>query len=308
MFEDRASWLAWRRLGVGASDVAGILGISPYASPWSVWADKVHLLADRDPTDAMLAGKWLELAIGPWFAHETGLAIAGEQLAITHPEHTHHRATVDGLVFDTPPEASARHEDLLREALGGQEIKHEAFGRPWSSVPAHYEAQAWWQMHVGQLERVWVTVLQGRRLTWHLIERDQTEIDFIVARVDRFWAEHVLTGTPPATDNHDATIRAIAAVYPKETPGASVALDTLTGTLTTWQRAKDNERAAEKAKKAAAAEITAALGAAEEGTVAGQRVVSWRAQTRTTTCGACGHAETSDPFRVLRPHKPKKES
>lgn len=38
--DDRAEWLEWRRNGIGATDVAGILGVSPWASPWSVWADK----------------------------------------------------------------------------------------------------------------------------------------------------------------------------------------------------------------------------------------------------------------------------
>ena len=48
---DRAEWLAWRRSGIGASDVAGILGISPWASPFTVWADKLGLLPDEDLDD-----------------------------------------------------------------------------------------------------------------------------------------------------------------------------------------------------------------------------------------------------------------
>ena len=38
---ERAEWLQWRRGGLGGSDIAGVLGLSPWSSPWSVWADKV---------------------------------------------------------------------------------------------------------------------------------------------------------------------------------------------------------------------------------------------------------------------------
>ena len=46
---ERTDWLAWRRKGIGASDIAGILGISPWASPWSVWAD--WILSTFDDVD-----------------------------------------------------------------------------------------------------------------------------------------------------------------------------------------------------------------------------------------------------------------
>ena len=38
----REEWLEWRRGGLGGSDVAGVLGVSPWATPFSVWWSKVH--------------------------------------------------------------------------------------------------------------------------------------------------------------------------------------------------------------------------------------------------------------------------
>mgnify|MGYP000308297088 CR=1 FL=1 len=49
--EARADWKLWRRGGLGASDLPAILGISPWASPFSVWADKCGLLPDEDDED-----------------------------------------------------------------------------------------------------------------------------------------------------------------------------------------------------------------------------------------------------------------
>ena len=86
MTTTRDDWLAWRRGGIGGSDIAAILSLSPWQSPWSLWADKTGLAADTHENEAMEAGRWLELAIGPWFADRTGLHVAGEQMLVTHPE------------------------------------------------------------------------------------------------------------------------------------------------------------------------------------------------------------------------------
>lgn len=292
MTSDRAAWLDWRRRGIGGSDIAGILGISRWSSPWWVWADKVNVLPDSD-SEVMEAGRWLERAIGPWFAHRTGLHVLGEQTWLEAPDRPWMRCTVDGFVAESLNSAPA-------DALGLLEIKTAQPGRRWDEIPPDYQAQGLWQMAVAGLDRVWFAVLMGRRLDIHELARDDDEIAYMVERAEEFWTCHVLPGTPPPVDDHDATGRAIAAIYPHETPGVSVALDELDETLGTWGHAKRAKRDAENLERLCANEIRAALGDAEEGTVAGHRAVTLRAQTRTTTCKGCGHAETSKEFRVLR--------
>lgn len=304
--DERSDWLAWRRHGVGASDVAAILGISPFASPWSVWAEKVGLIGEQEANEAMEAGHWLELAVGPWFAHKTGLYVTGEQMRCEAATNSVHRCTLDGYVGEGA-------EVSIDAALGGLEIKFEAFGRRWDEIPAHYQAQGQWQMHVTDLERVWFAVLRGRTLDIHELVRDQDDIDFMVDAVDRFWADHVVAGTPPATDGHDATLRAIAEVYPEATPDA-VEIDDIAEVVAQLEEAKAAKKAAEADEAAAKAALQARLGTHEEGTVAGQRVVSWRPQSRSgidTKALTAAHPDiaeqfaTTSEFRVLRTHKPK---
>jgi predicted transcriptional regulator len=105
---------------------------------------------------------------------------------------------------------------------------------------------------------------------------------------------------PPPTDGHDATLRAIAQVYPQQTPDLSVELDDLTNVLDEWRAAKAERNAADVREKAAKAAICAALADGEEGTVNGERVVSWRQQTRES------YVVKEASFRVLRETKPKK--
>lgn len=290
---DRPAWLERRRQGVGASDVAGILGISPYASPFSVWGEKVGLLGEEPSNEVMEAGRWLELAIAPWFTSRTGLHVAGEQTFVEAGDGLAF-CTLDGFVTEAPTPS-------LVDPLGNLQIKTAGFGKKWDPIPAHHQAQCQWEMYVTGLEREWLAVLMGRRLDVHLLERDEGDIAFIKSRVDRFWEEHVLTGTPPATDGHDATLRALAEVYPTHTPDKSVELDELADVIAEWRAAVAQRLAAKPIEDAAKAAIAAALGDAEEGTVAGERAVSFRQQTRKS------YVVKESKFRVLRDLVAKEE-
>ena len=83
---ERETWLAWRRAGIGGSDVAGILGLSPWASAYSVWVSKVTELVDED-NERFEFGRRAEPMLAEWFHDRTGLFVAGEQSWCSHLEH-----------------------------------------------------------------------------------------------------------------------------------------------------------------------------------------------------------------------------
>ena len=43
----REAWLELRRHSIGGSDAAGIVGLSKWASPYSVWAEKTGRLPEQ---------------------------------------------------------------------------------------------------------------------------------------------------------------------------------------------------------------------------------------------------------------------
>lgn len=308
---DRSAWLAWRRQGIGASDMAGLLGISRWSSPWSVWADKSGLLPINDDdgaSDKMRFGQRAEPMIVPWFEEETGLHVAAQQILAQNDERPWMLATPDGAVFETPPASNAaelmEHGFGMAGLLGGLEIKVDTIGKRWAVIPEYYQAQGQWQMAVTGWERVWFAVLHGWRLEVYELERDQADIDFMIERAERFWADHVLTGDPPPVDDTDATAAALAAVYPGRTPEETIELDDdVIGWLDKLAQAKKDQADAKRAGKRASAEIRARIGSYTYATVGGVQVASLKSQTRTTTCQHCGHSETGEPFRVLRPTK-----
>ena len=275
---DRTDWLAWRRSGIGASDVAGILGLSPWASPFSVWASKIDDQADDHDNDAMEFGRRAEVMVGPWFADRTGLTVAGEQARCTHRDDTWKLCTVDGFVFDGP------NSDIA-SALGVLEIKTTGdSAADWADeVPVHYRCQATWAMHVTDLPRCWFAVLHlafGRpRFEVYEFERDAAEEAFVVDTCTRFWHDHVTTGHPPADDGHSATTDAIKAHWP--TAEGSLEADALTRRMCDRIRAhKATAKLIEANIAEAENELRAALGDREalvDGT--GKVLASWKPQS-----------------------------
>ena len=53
----REEWLMQRRKTIGGSDAAGIVGLSKWASPFSVWAEKTGRTAEKEDTEAMRQGR-----------------------------------------------------------------------------------------------------------------------------------------------------------------------------------------------------------------------------------------------------------
>lgn len=287
-------WQQERRNGIGGSDVAGILGLSKWASPYSVWADKV--LDQRDETPEQRerwdAGHDAEHYLALQFQrHHPGLYVGAEQYRLSNDKPWAF-AHVDGLIFD------GCYEDA--EVVGPWDAKTVNDYTPWDEVPPYYVAQMQWAMWLGAYEVAWITAgFSGWKTRTYEIERDQGDIDLIVAECERFWTEHVVTGIPPEVDDSDATSKAIAAHHPEHIEGERAEVSELD--VARWVTAKQNEADAKRRKTEAQNRIAAALGDAEIGTAGDTALVTYRSQTRTTTCEACGHESTSKPFRVLRP-------
>ena len=68
----REEWLERRRKTIGGSDAAGIVGLSKWASPFSVWADKTGRTVEKADTEAMRQGRDLEDYVARRWMEKTG--------------------------------------------------------------------------------------------------------------------------------------------------------------------------------------------------------------------------------------------
>lgn len=297
---ERASWLEWRRGGIGGSDIAALLGLSNYASPYSLWCEKVGLIEPTETTQRQRVGQVLEDGIAVLFHEQTGLYSVGEQMWCSHDEHTWAQCTVDGFAAEA---AGSSIDDVL----GTHQKKTDGrFGWP-DGVPVNIRAQCVWEMGVTQMSHCWLSVLHaGFRFEVYEIARDddaERDWELMLDRAGTFWHDHVLAGVAPMVDGSDATAEALRVLHPEHVPGERAELDGLVVDLAERYEIK----ARMKADKARLAEIDntvrATFGDAEVGTVGGVDVLTYRSSPR------AGYVVEPTTVRQLRAApKPKRKS
>jgi putative phage-type endonuclease len=260
-------WYERRRGGIGSSDIAGILGISPWATPYTVWVEK---MGHGSPgSERMRWGNLLENVVLDEAARRLGVAISGRQVEAKHREAPHALATLDAVYTDNPDGTDD----------GALEAKTSGGGR-WDGVPVYYEAQVQWQLEVRDLPVAWVACLHsGQKLTLWKVDRDEDIGRGMLTVAEQFWRSHVETGIPPAVDGSPATAGAIARRYEATVPELAADLGTLAPQLDRLREIHAEQAALKTERGQIENEIKAFIGAAEAGQVYGETAVTWRAQT-----------------------------
>ena len=100
VYPNREEWLKARTLGSGSSDAPAIFRKSRWASPMSVYADKLGLAEPRPATPWQKWGLLLEPAIAADYEKETGhkLFNPGNFTIFQHPDLKFMQVTPDRLI------------------------------------------------------------------------------------------------------------------------------------------------------------------------------------------------------------------
>lgn len=256
----RDEWLAIRRTGIGSSDIAGVLGLSPWASPYTVWADKRGLVPPVEQTEAMEVGTELEEPIARLFQRRHGRPVRRVRAILRHPLYSFALANVD------------------RVTDGGDAVVEiKATSRRWERVPDHYMVQVQWQLGVTGLEYGYFVPLMGTRLDSVLIRRDDELIEDMLEAASRFW-QQVHDGIEPGPTASEADARIMALLHPGDPALPPVELtDNLVAldALERYRQAKAAEERAKADKDEAANELRSILGDATKATVDGRTVITW---------------------------------
>ena len=94
----REDWLEQRRKTIGGSDAAGIVGLSKWASPFSVWAEKTGRAAEKEDTEAMRQGRDFESYVAQRWSEETGKRVYRVSAMLYNPLYPFAHADVDRMV------------------------------------------------------------------------------------------------------------------------------------------------------------------------------------------------------------------
>lgn len=271
---------AWHKLraeGVSASEIAAVLGISPWDSPFSLYWQKLNgWQSDENPE--MAAGKRAESVIADWYAdvadpiENLRLDRAGLYASAERPWQL---ATPDRLIYGFGDDGMPTYETneflvaLLecKYVIGGW----DGWGEPWTDqVPVHYRAQCLWQLDVMGVDEVHLAAWHGADLRVYQIMRDEGDLRIMRAAGKQFH-DRLLAGDPPDVDSHTATIRTLRALHPDLEDRDQ---DITAGTADGYRRAR-----AVKARAAAMcdrfeARLRAEMGSARRGVHDGRTVAS----------------------------------
>ena len=265
----REEWLMRRRKTIGGSDAAGIVGLSRWASPFSVWADKTGRAAEKEDTEAMRQGRDLEDYVARRWMEENGKRVYRLPAMLYHPKYPFAHADVDRMVMGE----NAGLECKTTFSLDLKQFNGVEF-------PVQYYAQCVHYLAVTGADRWYLAVLAyGRGFFTFVLERDQAEIDALMAAEADFW-KLVEQDTPPDVDGSEATSAALREIFPisEQTTADLFGRDTV---LREYMRLKEDKKALDTRIGEIENTIKADMGEAESG-LCGSFHISWKSQNRQT--------------------------
>lgn len=189
--------LAQRRYGLGASEVAAILGLDKYRSGFDVWLGKRGLVERGPETSAQRWGQLLEAPIADVYVQDlqsAGIAAWGRPVGtLARSDAPWARATPDRIIETVEGDA------WLLEVKTRSLWQASEFGEPGTDrVPDSIAIQAHWQMIVTGLDRCDVPVLiGGQDYRVFTLLRDAELHASLFDQVAAWWERHMVGGVEP---------------------------------------------------------------------------------------------------------------
>ena len=265
----REDWLEERRKSIGGSDAAGILGLNRYSSPFTLWLDKTGQLPEKEETEAMRIGRDLEDYVAKRWSEATGKKVRRENHLIRNSLYPFAHADVDRMVVGE----NAGLECKTTSTLDLRQFHGVEF-------PEKYYAQCVHYLAVTGAERWYLAVLVfGRGFFCYTLERDQAEIDALMAAEADFW-RLVENGTPPAPGGTAPDTEALSVIYAESRP-ETVELFGRGEMLEDYFRLKAQKKALDEQLDCIENTLKQDMGEAETG-FCGDFRISWKAQSRST--------------------------
>ena len=203
-------WQAYRETqkGIGGSDVATILNLNPYKSPFALWLEKTgQVKPDQIDNEYIEWGNILEPVIRDKFKKETGFKVYQNNFVIQHDTHEFMIANIDGEVKD--PSEDGR--GILEIKTASERMKPLWVDGP----PNHYMLQM--QHYMATLDYhygYFAVLIGGNHFKYFKVERNEYIIDKIIAAEMEFM-RMVENNIAPDVTGHAIDTQWINQIYPQ---------------------------------------------------------------------------------------------
>jgi len=218
IFEDRNKWLKNRASYIGGSDLATILGLSEYTTPYQLWELRTGRQAPFENNKHTLAGRFLEDGVAKYWEFETGNKLIKSSSRVTvynHPDYGFLGGSPDRRFF---LKGSQKFSDrgILEVKTTMKSISHEDIPFGWYIQPNFYAGLLKYDFFV----IVWFDFFT-KELKWDMYPFDKEMYDMSVKGGVDFWTNNILKDIPPTAINGDD----ISLKYPNSIKDKSVIAD-----------------------------------------------------------------------------------
>jgi putative phage-type endonuclease len=295
--------------GIGGSDIAAVLGLSPYKTALQLWAEKVGHPGATEPSGIHLRfGQHLEPFVASEYERVTGLHTSEVGYPIFHPEHGFMFASIDRLVTNSEDEQATANGRLVAQRI--LECKTASvFSRgEWGTegtdqVPTAYLLQCAWYMAVADCDRADLAVLLGNNdFRVYTVKRDMRLEGLMIDQAQRFWFDHVLACEPPPPQTTEDALL----LFPTDEQGLKIEADDETlELLKLYESASDEATQISAEAEDIRAQLMARMGHAQEITLGGMVLATWRCSKPTRRLDVhalrSAHPEIAEQFTLTSP-------
>lgn len=268
---NREEWLQHRQSGIGSSEVATIVGLNPWETPYQLWRRKLGIDPPKQETFAMKAGHYLEDAVAQFWHDETGQEIIKRSAIdwiIINPDKPYMRVSPDRTYWLAEKPHSNANKGILECKTTQMSIDPE-------DIPKHWFCQVQYQLGVAELEQgslAWLC--SGREFGYKNLSLVPDFYAWLVEEVERFWTDNIQGKQEPTAAN----VQDVLLKYNRHTDGKIVEVDDeIFAAYQDLKSIKDELSAIEERKTELENKIKLGFGDAEAISYGGQTIATWKA-------------------------------
>lgn len=261
---ERQAFLERRKSGIGGSDVAAVLGVSKWKTPYQLWLDKTSDKVEEKESDLLHFGQALEQVIADEYALRNNVKVLRRNQMFRHTEHPELIANIDRYIVG----------GKILECKTCDAYASSKFGEGGDEVPDEYILQVQHYMHVtGYHEADLAVLIGGNKYRQFILKYDPKLANYAADKCVEFWNDYVVPQVPPpATANDD-----LASYYDAKAGATITATAEIAGLLAEYKRIKAVEKDAKADLEAIATQVKLFAGENEIITDnAGKTIATWK--------------------------------
>jgi len=266
-FDSHEEWLSIRNKYIGGSDAGSVTGMNPYKGQIALWMEKTGKAKPFEGNITTEVGQQLEAFVATLFERNTGKKVRRVNATLVNDLYPFACANIDRRVVGE----NAILECKTTNSVPNMKLfRNGEFPESWYCQITHY-------MAVTGAEKAYLAVLVGcREFKLFTLNRDQDEIDALMAAEKEFWS-HVENDTAPVPVSN-ADTKSLNATQSNSSSGI-IDLTCELGLLRQYEAALAEEKEASDRVTAIRNQICTLLGEHEEGRALGYRI-KWKPVTR----------------------------